>query len=258
MLSFHVVNRIFGTLIVLALFMEYSMEIPWWIYFLLIGFWATLTSIGSFHIRWNYHLNGLHSNRTIKNNWVAITFDDGPHPDFTPKVLKLLHRYNAKATFFCIGKEVAQYPDLIEEIIADGHTLGNHTYTHAKNFGFFSTQKVVAELQKAKETVQQLTGLETNLYRPAFGVTNPNISRAVNQLNLQVIGWSIRSLDTTSLSKKSILGRITKKVKKGDIILLHDSSAKTVEVLEQLLLFLQNNKMRSVTVDQLLDIKAYA
>lgn len=245
-------------LIVLALLVDHSMGISGWTYFFLIGFWATLTVIGSFHIRWNYHLEGLHSNPTIKNNWVAITFDDGPHPEFTPQVLKLLDRYNAKATFFCIGKKAAEHPDLVKEIIAEGHTIGNHTYTHAQGFGFLSTEKIVGELQRTRKAIQDLTGLDTHLYRPAFGVTNPNISKAVNQSGLQVIGWSIRSLDTTYRSKKSVLRRITRRLKQGDIILLHDTSAKTVEVLEQLLLFLQNNKIRSVTVDRLLDIKAYA
>lgn len=238
--------------------MDYSLGISGWIYPILIGFWAVLTSIGSFHIRWNYHLNGLHHNKKTKNNWVAITFDDGPHPDFTPQVLKLLSRYKVKATFFCIGKEMAQYPDIVTQIIADGHTIGNHTYSHANTFGFFSTKKVVGELYRTRETIQQLTGLDTVLYRPAFGVTNPNIGRAVNQLGLRTIGWSVRSLDTTNRSKKTLLHRITRRLKHGDIILLHDTSAKTVEVLEQLLLFLQNNNMRSVTVDQLLEIEAYA
>ena len=258
MLRFSEVNRVFGTLIVLALLMDYSLGISGWVYPILIGFWATLTVIGSFHIRWNYHLESLHCNKTTKNDWVAITFDDGPHPDFTPQVLELLHRYNAKATFFCIGKQVAQHPDMVKEIIAEGHTLGNHTYSHSKTFGFLSTEKVVEELQRTRETIQQLTGLDSILYRPAFGVTNPSIGSAVDQLGIQTIGWSIRSLDTTYRSKKTLLHRITHRLKRGDIILLHDTSAKTVEVLEQLLLFLQNNNMRSVTVDQLLEIEAYA
>ncbi|HLT52138.1 MAG TPA: polysaccharide deacetylase family protein [Arenibacter sp.] len=258
MLRFSEVNRVFATLIVLALLMDYSLGISGWVYPILIGFWATLTVIGSFHIRWNYHLEALHNNKNTRNDWVAITFDDGPHPDFTPQVLKLLSRYNAKATFFCIGKQVAQHPDIVKEIIAEGHTLGNHTYSHSKTFGFLSTEKVVEELQRTRETIQQLTGLDSILYRPAFGVTNPSIGSAVDQLGLQTIGWSIRSLDTTNRSKMTILHRITHRLKRGDIILLHDTSAKTVEVLEQLLLFLQNNNMRSITVDQLLEIEAYA
>src|SRR5690606_13296141 len=140
-------------------------------------------------------------------------------PIFTPQVLKLLSRYNAKATFFCIGKQVAQHPDIVKEIIAEGHTLGNHTYSHSKTFGFLSTEKVVEELQRTRETIQQLTGLDSILYRPAFGVTNPSIGSAVDQLGLQTIGWSIRSLDTTNRSKMTILHRITHRLKPGDIIL---------------------------------------
>lgn len=258
MLKFTSVNRNFATLIVLTFLVDHSMGISGWVYFFLIGFWATLTIIGSFHIRWNYHLDGLHSNKTVKNNWVAITFDDGPHPDLTPQILKLLRHHNAKATFFCIGRKVAQHPEIVKNIIAEGHTIGNHTYSHTKAFGFLSTTKVTEELQTTEETIQRLTGLKTKLYRPAFGVTNPNISTAVKLLGLQPIGWSIRSLDTTKRSKKNILHRITRRLKQGDIVLLHDNRAKTVEVLEQLLLFLQNNEMRSVTVDKLLDIEAYA
>jgi peptidoglycan/xylan/chitin deacetylase (PgdA/CDA1 family) len=114
------------------------------------------------------------------------------------------------------------------------------------------------ELQKTNTAIKEVTSLDAKLYRPAFGVTNPSIKKAVKKLKLQTVGWNIRSLDTTKRSKKVVLERITNKIKKGDIILLHDNSAKTIEVLEQLLLFLQQNKMQSVTVDQLLDIQAYA
>src|SRR5690606_17833233 len=109
-------------------------------------------------------------------------FDDGPHPDFTPQILKLLRQHNAKATFFCIGKKVAQHPEIVKGIIAEGHIIGNHTYSHTKAFGFLSTKKVTDELQTTEETIERLTGLKTKLYRPAFGVTNPNISTAVKLL----------------------------------------------------------------------------
>jgi peptidoglycan/xylan/chitin deacetylase (PgdA/CDA1 family) len=96
------------------------------------------------------------------------------------------------------------------------------------------------------------------LFRPAFGVTNPRIKRAVNQLNLQTIGWNKRSLDTMKLNEKQILARITKNLKKGDVILLHDTSNKSIAVLEQLLLFLHQNNLQSVTVNDLFNVKAYA
>ncbi len=96
------------------------------------------------------------------------------------------------------------------------------------------------------------------MFRPPFGVTNPNIKKALRKTGHKSIGWSIRSLDTTSLSEEKILKRITANLKKGDIILLHDSSAKSFAVLEQLLLFLQSHELQSVPVDRLLEIEAYA
>lgn len=258
MLKYPVINGISSLAFLALLICDYFGEIRWWAYIALGVFWLTFTIIGSFHIRWNYHLPALHFNNKVPNNWVAITFDDGPDPNFTLKVLELLQKYNAKATFFCVGQQVKLFGVIAKKIVDDGHTIGNHTYTHSNKFGFLGTQKVMLELQKTNTAIKEVTALNTLLYRPAFGVTNPSIRKAVKRLKLQTVGWSIRSLDTTKRSKKEILERITNKIKKGDIILLHDSSEKTVEVLEQLLLFLQQNKMQSVTVDQLLDIKAYA
>jgi len=217
-----------------------------------------ITLCGSFLIRWNYHLTSLHANKNTKQNQVALTFDDGPHPEFTPKALELLKKYNAKATFFCIGKQVEKHPEILMKILAEGHLIGNHTYSHSKSFGFFNTDKVISELKKANQIVKELSGKEMLLYRPAFAVTNPMIERAVKQLKVTSIGWKVRSLDTTARSEKMILNRILRKLSKGDIILLHDTSQKTINVLEQLLLFLQEKNLETVTLDQLLEIEAYA
>ncbi|NNE76317.1 MAG: polysaccharide deacetylase family protein, partial [Pricia sp.] len=220
--------------------------------------WFYLTILGSFMIRLNYHFKSYHSNTSIDKNWVAITFDDGPNQEYTPRILQLLAKFDAKATFFCIGQQVEKNRELLKTIIAQGHTIGNHTYSHSQSFGFFGLNRVISDLKKNNDLVQNITGLNMRLYRPAFGVTNPQIGRAVEKLEILSIGWNIRSLDTTSLSAKTVLKRITREISKGDIILLHDTSDKTVAVLEQLLLFLQQKNLQSVTVDQLLEIEAYA
>lgn len=232
--------------------------VPWWSFAPLLLTWLFITGLGSFIIQWNYHLKSLCANPSIDKNWVSITFDDGPDKAFTPRVLDLLEANNAKATFFCIGRKADRHGDVLLEILDKGHALGNHTYSHSQLFGFFNAEKVTAELIQTNEVVERITGKRMKLYRPAFGVTNPAIQSAINTLQLQSIGWSIRSLDTTKRSKKAVLNRITPKVSKGDIILLHDTSEKTVAVLEQLLLFLKERNLRSVTVDQLLEIEAYA
>lgn len=257
MLSFKSVNTITILIALLLAIVYLFFHISGW-WFLLLGIvWFTLTSIGSFNIQWNYHFTSLLSNPKTEKKQVAITFDDGPNPEFTPKVLELLNRFNVKATFFCIGKNAEKHPELFKKIIDQGHTVGNHTYSHSNNFGFFSSLKVKDELQRTNTVFKEVLGVEPKLYRPAFGVTNPRIKRALKNTKLISVGWNKRSLDTTKLSKKAIVKRIVKDHKKGDVVLLHDTSEKSVQVLEQYLLFLQRKKTVSVTIDQLFKIQPY-
>lgn len=244
---------LFGVLLVL----DRNSEVPSWAFAGLFLIFLGITIGGSFFIQWNYHLTSQHANKTLQRHEVALTFDDGPHPEFTPRVLELLRGHRVKATFFCVGKEIREHPELFTQIVAEGHTVGNHTYSHSKSFGFFSTEKVVEELQKTSDLVKSLIGKRMNLYRPAFGVTNPMIEKAVKQLNLTSIGWNVRSLDTTSRDVEAVLHRITNKLAQGDVVLLHDTSQKTIQVLERLLLFLEEKHLKSVTIDRLLSIEAY-
>ena len=258
MLNFKSVN-IISSLIFIGLLIAYSFySFSFWLIVLFLFIWLLTTIAGSSLIGWNYHFKSLISNPSINKNQVAITFDDGPNPEYTPKVLALLEKHNAKATFFCIGKNIEMHPEIFKSIVEQGHTIGNHTFSHSTNFGFFSTKEVVEELLLTNKIIKQQTGLEAQLYRPTFGVTNPRIKRAIKITKLQPIGWNKRSLDTRNITEKRILNRVTKNLKKGDIILLHDTSEKTIVVLEQLLLFLQQQKITSVTIDKLFNIKAYA
>lgn len=258
MLKRKTINYVASIVLLILTLLSFYLILSWWWIVLVAFLWISITICGSFFIQWNYHFTSVHSNSETTQNQVAITFDDGPHPVFTPQILDLLRKYNAKASFFCIGQQIEKNQHLVKRIISEGHVIGNHTYTHSKTFGFFSTEKVVSELNKTNQLIAQLIEKKITLYRPAFGVTNPKIEKAVKSLNLKSIGWSVRSLDTTSRSEDVILNRITSKLTKGDVILLHDTSAKTVAVLERLLLFLQEKHLESVAIDQLLEIKAYA
>lgn len=258
MLKRRIINGICVALLLAMLVLNFFFQIPWWSFVVLLFIWFLITLGGSFFIQWNYHLNSLHSNKSIPKNQIALTFDDGPHPEFTPMALDLLKAHKARATFFCIGHHIEKHPELFKRILADGHTVGNHTYSHSKSFGFFGTEKVIDELKQTKALVKKLTGKSMNLYRPAFGVTNPVIERTVKQLDIVSIGWNVRSLDTTSRPEKLIMKRITSRLSKGDVILLHDTSHKTINVLEQLLLFLEEKNLESVTIEELLQLKAYA
>lgn len=226
----------------------------WWVLGLFVFFFALVT-IGSFHIRWNFFIKAKHHNYSVSNNEIAFTFDDGPHPEFTPKVLDLLKQYNSKATFFCIGKNIEKYPDIVKRIISEGHSIGNHSYSHTNNYGFLSTKEVLEDLKKTQRLLQEQTNKENVFFRPPFGVTNPNIAKAIKTLNLQTYGWSIRSLDTMAKEPTKVISKIKKELRKGAIILLHDTSMLSCDVLEQLLLFFEEKSIKSITLNKLFNIK---
>ena len=252
------VNIGFGCIVITTAIIHIFNQINWWVYVVLFSIWLVCVLLGSWFIRLNYFFKSLHSKPNHTEQQVAITFDDGPHSKFTQDVLKLLKTHSAKATFFLIGKHIEENPNIVASILKEGHTIGNHTYSHSTAFGFYSKTRVRKELEKTNALLREQTGKNIQLFRPAFGVTNPNIAHAVKALNLTAIGWNQRSLDTTSLSEDAIFKRITKNLKPGDVILLHDTSEKSVAVLERLLLFLKTKDLKSVTVSQLFQIKAYA
>lgn len=247
-------NIIFLCLLLLVFFVIFKASWPF--YVLLFLFFIFMTSWGSFDIRLNYFTQAKSCNPAEKNKKIALTFDDGPH-EMTLKVLELLQQYNAKATFFCVGNQIEKHPDIFKKILSDGHEVGNHTYSHSKSFGFFSAQKVTEEIQQTDTLITQFTNKKNHLFRPPFGVTNPNVAKAISNLKHHVIGWDIRSLDTVITDETVVLNRIKKRIHPGGIVLLHDTSLKTVNVLEQLLLFLQSEKYELVTVTNLLKISTH-
>jgi len=258
MLNFKNINRFTLVLFIGLLIINTTLSVPVFVFILVLVCWLIVTIIGSFNITWNYHLKAYNFNKTCDKKQVAITFDDGPNAEFTPQILDLLKTYHAKATFFCIGKHIEQQPKLVQQIIAEGHTVGNHTYSHSEIFDFYGKQKVIDEIETTNSLVASIINKEMILFRPPYGVTNPAITKALKHTKHKVIGWNIRSLDTVKNDEKTILNRITKNITPGAVILLHDSQNITVRVLEQLLLFLQDNNYQSVTVDTLFNIEAYA
>lgn len=231
-------------------------EIPLVFLVSLVLLWLGITAWGSFDIRLNYFIKAHSSNKKINRNIVALTFDDGP-TEYTLLVLDLLKKHRQKATFFCIGNQIERFPETAKRIVNEGHILANHTFSHPKNMGFLNRKAVLNEIASNQEIIRKTVGKEPLFFRPPFGVTNPNIAQACEKLNLSVIGWNIRSLDTVIASETKILDRILPRLQKGSIILLHDTSAKTVNVLERLLIIIEKQQIQSVTVDELLNIKAY-
>ncbi|WP_027383433.1 polysaccharide deacetylase family protein [Epilithonimonas caeni] len=222
-----------------------------WMYIFCFILFSVTVVWGSFDIQLKYFIDSTTQKRT-KIKEVALTFDDGP-TEFTPKFLDLLKEKNIKATFFCIGKQIEKYPEAFQRIIAEGHTIGNHTYSHSKNTGFLSSSKMIEEIKKCDEVISKIGNIKTDLYRPPFGVTNPNIAKAIKKTRKKSIGWNVRSLDTVIENEKKIYNRITKNLKPGSIVLLHDTSEKTCNVLVDLLLFLEREKYSTFTMDSIIN-----
>ncbi|KFC24728.1 polysaccharide deacetylase family protein [Chryseobacterium sp. FH1] len=228
----------------------YAFQGTVWVYIFCFILFSAVVIWGSFDIQLGYFINSFTHKRT-KIKEVALTFDDGP-TEFTPKFLDVLKENNVKAIFFCIGKQIEKYPETFQRIIAEGHTVGNHTFSHSNNTGFLSTSKMVEEIEKCDEVIFKAGNIRTDLYRPPFGVTNPNIAKAIKKTAKKSIGWNVRSLDTVTDDEKKIYSRITKNLKKGSIILLHDTSEKTYNVLVELLLFLEREKYSTFTIDSII------
>lgn len=212
--------------------------------------------IVSTNIQFNYFVNAFNRNPEVSGKKVAITFDDGPVKN-TLEILRILDKYNVKASFFCIGKNIEENPEIFKSILKKGHFVGNHSYSHTRKMGFLSTAKIVEEIQKCDEIALRVGGVKLNCFRPPFGVINPRTKRALDITGHKVIGWNVRSYDAVLNSKRYILNRILKKIKPGDVILLHDSNVQSTDILEQLLLFLQANQYTTLRVDNLFKIDAY-
>ncbi len=177
----------------------------------------------------------------MKNRKVLLTFDDGPDPVITPKILSLLTEYQLTAIFFVIGKKAEQHPEVIQQIINDGHLLGNHTYHHSNFFSLQRQSLVGEDLQKCDAVIAQLTGQSPVFFRPPIGYTNPRIARVVRKMNKRTMGWRLRSYDSILKTPAKLLHRLTRSVRPGDIILLHDNLPQSAEVLAEFIQQSQKN-----------------
>ena len=146
-----------------------------------------------------------------------LTFDDGPTPEITEWVLDTLNDYNAKATFFCIGKNVRKHPEIYQKIIEQGHAIGNHTEDHIKGWTN-NTDAYLKSVEQASEVI------ESSLFRPPYGQISPKQLRALSNLGYKVVMWNVLSMDwDQSLSEETCLRNVMKYTKSGSIIVFHDS-----------------------------------
>jgi peptidoglycan/xylan/chitin deacetylase (PgdA/CDA1 family) len=155
---------------------------------------------------------------------IAITIDDGPDPEVTPRVLDLLAAHGAVATFFCIGERAARHATLCRDIVRRGHAVENHSQRHRHNFSLLGPGGIAREVATAQDTLADLTGERPRFFRAPAGLRNPFLDPVLHRQGLQLAAWTRRGFDTREGDPQRVLQRLTDKLQGGDILLLHDSN----------------------------------
>lgn len=194
--------------------------------------------------------------RSVKTDTkqIAFTFDDGPHPHLTEEILKILDQYQVKATFFMIGQNVKNYPDVANEVIKAGHEIGNHTYSHV-HLERLNDSQVAREIEACDDALEELCEYRPHLFRPPEGAINERIQNCANHEDYSLILWSIDTRDWECKDENEIVNTVLNSIQPGDIILMHDyigRKSRTPQALKILLPKLIEQGYEPVTVSQLL------
>jgi len=257
MLNFKNTNITVALLLVLIVLLDTQYHVPWYAYPVLILIYSLVLFYGSYYVGSNFFIKVLCAG-TGTAKQIALSFDDGPAAAHTAEILEVLESNQVPAAFFCIGKNIAGREELLKAIAADGHIIGNHSYSHHFWFDLFSTKKMQADLQLMNEQVQKVTGLRPRLFRPPYGVTTPNMKKAIQKAGLTAIGWNIRSLDTVVKEGETLRKKIMNALRPGCIVLLHDTSSATLSMLQEFITSAKTDGYEFVRLDRLLNIAPYA
>jgi len=181
-------------------------------------------------------------------NEVSLNFDDGPDPEVTPRVLDLLDRHQARASFFCIGEKAAAFPELVREIARRGHSVENHSHGHSIAFAFFGLVRLRREVDAAQAAIAGLTGRAPEFFRAPAGFRSPLLDPVMAACGLRYVSWTRRGFDTVHGNADAVLQRLTRGLKPGDILLMHDGVPVVLAVLPALLDQLAARGLKSVTL----------
>jgi peptidoglycan/xylan/chitin deacetylase (PgdA/CDA1 family) len=173
----------------------------------------------------------------------ALTLDDGPDPEVTPRVLDVLDQHRTRATFFCIAARAQAQPALLREIVARGHDVQNHSHSHRHHFALLGPRALAREVDRAQQVLADLCGLRPHCFRAPAGLRNPFLDPVLHRHGLNLVSWTRRGFDTVSRDAQRVLGRLMHGMAAGDIVLLHDGHAQrnlrdqpvVLEVLPRLL-----------------------
>lgn len=191
----------------------------------------------------------------VAGPYIAVTFDDGPSPVLTPKLLDMLKARGIKATFFLIGQNAKAHPEIVKRIVAEGHEVGNHSWSHPA-LNKCSPDKFRHELQDTSDAIEAASGVRPKLLRPPYGATNSNLDRRIDdEFKMKVILWSIDPMDWKYRNSERVANVILSQAKPGDITLSHDIHATTVAAMPQVFDGLLAKGFKFVTVSELIALQ---
>src|SRR5436189_1073022 len=190
----------------------------------------------------------------VDGPYIAMTFDDGPSATLTPKLLDILATHQIKATFFVIGENVAEHPEIVARAAREGHEIGNHSWSHP-NFGKMSDDGVRSQLQRTDDAIKSATGARPTLLRPPYGSITAREKRWINdQFGYQVILWDVDPYDWKRPGPSVVRNRILKETRPGSIVLSHDIHPGTIEAMPSTFDELEGKGFKFVTVSELIDM----
>ncbi|MBN1603033.1 MAG: polysaccharide deacetylase family protein [Chitinispirillaceae bacterium] len=204
----------------------------------------------------------IHWKGPVGRRMVAFTFDDGPHPVHTPRLLEILDASSAKATFFMTGTNAAAHRELVRDVAARGHEIGCHSFDHCRTRTLLALpERQLREIRETNEIVEAITGKPVTLYRPPYGLVSPLLLPVCLKLSLKIVLWNINSYDFRREPCSIIVARVLKRLADGAILLFHDCHysdatidySTTASVIERLLAQCSSAKLESVTVSRLLE-----
>jgi peptidoglycan/xylan/chitin deacetylase (PgdA/CDA1 family) len=225
----------------------------------LVAAWYAVATVGVFFPRLQMY-GPIVSRGPAGRRSMALTFDDGPHPVTTRRILAVLAATRHRATFFVLGAKARRHPDVVREIHAAGHTVGVHGDHHDRLHAFRMPWRVHAELRRAAQAVEDATGVRPRFFRPPLGHTSVTTTRGIRRAGMIVVGWSARALDgVRGRTPDAVVARIARSMSDGAIVMLHDASEHddfepaSVRALPELLRLLDEREWTSVGLDALLD-----
>jgi peptidoglycan/xylan/chitin deacetylase (PgdA/CDA1 family) len=228
--------------------------VPMWVAGSLLLLYLVLTGVGWFFPQLEMYADAVWRGRPGQHR-VALTFDDGPHPQTTRKVLRLLAKRGNVATFFVLGSKALAHADVVREIHEAGHTLGLHGFIHDRLYAFKTPRQVVADIQATQQAVEQACGVRPTLFRPPLGHLSPRTAAGARRAGVTIVAWNVMGLDGLGSSDPGrVERRVTTRLRDGALILLHDSAEHDdhepagVAALPRILEAIEQRSLRTVSV----------